>query len=175
MKPRSIAWCSAGLALLSLAAALVPLPRLLPRPDLPELDPFSPRDRVALVLPSPEDASLSAPLLSRARAAGAEIQIFAPGDDLASFAPTRILRPGPLPNTPAGYHPDQWPSLPPGEPSPGNDGRLLVLTPEEQAARNHAVLAAARALRASGADDPAGSREAALLSRARRAELYRTQ
>ena len=33
-------------------------------------------------------------------------------------------------------------------------------------------LAAARALRAGGADDSAGSREAALLARARRAELY---
>ena len=51
---------------------------------------------------------------------------------------------------------------------------MLVLTPAEQAVRNAAVLAAARALRASGADDAAGTREAALLSRARRAELYRT-
>jgi hypothetical protein len=49
---------------------------------------------------------------------------------------------------------------------------MLVLFPDEIAAKNQAVLAAARALRATGTDDSQGSREAALLARARRAELY---
>ncbi len=48
---------------------------------------------------------------------------------------------------------------------------MLVLAPEEQTVKNAAARAAARALGRSGTDDPAGSREAALLSQARRAEL----
>ena len=49
---------------------------------------------------------------------------------------------------------------------------MLVLSPAEIAVKNAAVLAAARTLRAAGTDDSQGSLEAALLARARRAELY---
>ncbi|MGD9780892.1 MAG: hypothetical protein AB7V14_01930 [Kiritimatiellia bacterium] len=174
MNPRAIASGIAGLCLLAIAAWLVPSPRLRPRPELPEIEPFAAGERVALVVPEPEN--FPAPdgfgLVQRARAAGAEVRIFVPGESLEAFAPTRIYQPYPWPYVPAGYHPDQWPALPPAEKGSGNDWRMLVLSPEEQAAQNAAVLAAARALRARGADDPQGTREAALLSRARRAEIY---
>jgi len=174
MDTRSIVPLALGLCLLALAAWLVPVPRPLPRPGLPEIAPFAPRERIALFLPEP--GTFPAPdsfgLVRRARAAGAEVRVFAPGDPLSSFAPTRIYQPFPGPDTPSGYHPDQWPALPPGEERSGNDWHLLVLSPEEQAAKNAAVLAAARAIGKSGADDPQGTREAAMLSRARRAEIY---
>ena len=48
---------------------------------------------------------------------------------------------------------------------------MLVLSEKEMAVKNAAVLAAAHALRAGGADTPQGAREAILLARARRAEL----
>ena len=174
MNPRRLLLGTGGLALLAAAAWMVPIPRSLPRPDLPEIAPFTAGERIALVVPDPEN--FPPPdgfgLIQRARAAGAEVRIFVPGESLAAFAPTRIYQPFPWPYAPTGYHPDQWPALPPGEKGSGNAWQMIVLTPEEQAAQNAAVLAAARALRASGADDPQGTREAALLSRARRAEIY---
>jgi hypothetical protein len=174
MKPQSIALLASGLLLLALAAWLVPLPRSNPRPDLPEIPPFAPRDRVALCLPDPEKSppSDALALVHRARAAGAEVRIFAPGDSLDGYAPTRIYQPVSGPDTPTGYHPDQWSSLPPGEPDSGNDWQMIVLTPEETSIKNAAVIQAAHVLRESGTDDPSGTREIALLSRARRAEIY---
>ena len=174
MKSRSFALGTAGAVLLAWAAWLVPGPRPPPRPDLPEIAPFAAGERIALVVPEPETfpAPAGFALAQRARAAGAEVRAFVPGDDLAAFAPDRIFQPFPWPFAPTGYHPDRWPALPPGERESGNGWQMLVPTPAEIAARNAAVLAAARALRAAGADDKAGAREAALLSRARRAEIY---
>ena len=174
MKPLAIAQLLAGLLLLALAAWMIPVPRPNPRPDLPEIAPFTAADRVALFLPDPGNfpPADSFGLVQRARAAGAQVRVFAPGESTAEFAPTRLYQPYPWPDTPAGYHPDQWPVLPPGEKNSGNDWQMLVLTPQETAVRNQAVLAAARALRRGGADDKPGTREAALLSRARRAEIY---
>ena len=174
MKPVSAAAGAAGLLLLVLAAWLVPVPRPQPRPDLPEIPPFRPGERIALFIPDPENfpPADSFGLVQRARAAGAEVRVFAPGESPAEFAPDRLYQPFPWPTPPAGYHPDQWPALPPGERNSGNDWQLLVLTPAEQAVKNAAVLAAARALRAAGTDDPRGTREAGLLARARRAEIY---
>ena len=169
MNLRSIAAGAAGLLLLAFAAWLVPSPRPNPRPDLPGIAPFSAADRVALFLPDPASfpPADSLGLVQRARAAGAAVRVFAPGEPTGDFAPTRLLQPSPGPDTPAGYHPDQWPTLP-----PGGSWQMLVLSAAEMAIKNQAVLAAARALRATGTDDPQGSREAALLARARRAELY---
>lgn len=175
MKANSLVWLAIGLSLLALAARLVPLPRPNPRPDLPEIAPFSAEERIALFLNNPEDFPPpdSFGLVQRARAVGAEVRGFAPGDSMEEFAPTRIVQPLPFPETPTGYHPDQWPALPLNEQDPGNDWRLFILAPKEISVKNAAVLAAARALRAGDADDPAGTSEAALLSRARRAEIYR--
>lgn len=174
MKPAAPASFAAGVLLLALAAGLVATPRPPPRPDLPEIPPFRAGERIALVFPEPETfpESGSFGLVQRARAAGAEVTVFPPGADLSAFAPDRIYQPFPGPDTPAGYHPDLWPRLPPAEEHSGNAWQLLVLTPEEQSVKNAAVLAAARAHRASGLDDPRGTREAALLARARRAEFY---
>ena len=174
MNLRSIAAAATGLLLLALAAWLVPSPRLNPRPDLPEIAPFSAADRVALFIPDPASfpALDSLGLVQRARAAGAAVRVFAPGDPTGDFAPTRLLQPSPGLDTPAGYHPDQWSVLPAGANPSGSAWHMLVLSPEEIAAKNQAVLAAARALRATGIDDSQGSREAALLARARRAEVY---
>lgn len=176
MRLKSIVQLAAGLLLLALAAWRVPIPRLHPRPDLPEIPPFSAGERIALVLPDP--ATFPPPgsfgLVQRARAAGAEVRVFAPGAPFGDFSPARIYQPFPGPDAPAGYHPDQWPARPPDEKNSGTGGRLFVLAPEELAIKNQAVLAAARALRDGGADDPRGAREAALLSRARRAEIYRS-
>ena len=160
----------AGLFLLAVAAWLVPAPRLRPRPVWPEIAPFSAGERIAMVLPGPENFPPpdAFGLVQRARAAGAEVRVFAPGDPLADFAPDRVFQPFPGAYAPAGYHPDQWPALPPGELRSGNAWHMLVLTPEEIAVKNQAVLAAARFFRAAG--DVA--READMLSRARRAELY---
>ena len=173
MKPKSIVRLAGGLLLLALAAWMVPSPRLHPRPGLPEIPPFSAADRVALFMPNPEEFPFSDRfgLIQRARAIGAEARVFALGDSLAAYAPTRIYQPAPGPEIPTGYHPDQWPALPPGENGSGNEWQMIILTPEEQAAKNTAVLAAARALRDSGTDDPRGARESALLSRTRRAEI----
>ena len=170
MNGKSSAGLVAGLLLLAAAAWFVPSPRLRPRPDLPEIEPFSAGERIAVVLPDPENhpSPESFGLIQRARAAGAEVRIFAPGDSRADFAPDRLFQPGPGPGSPAGYHPDQWPA-----PPPGDGWQMLVLSPAETAVRNAAVLAAARSLRASGADDARGTREMALLARARRAEIYR--
>ena len=174
MKLRPLVLGSAGLLLLALAAALVPGPRRPPRPDLQGIAPFSAGERIALVIPEPESfpPADSFGLVQRARAAGAEVRIFAPGGPIREFAPTRIYQPFPGPSTPTGYHPDQWPTLPPDGKDSGQDWRLLVLTPAEIALKSQAVLAAAHALRDSGSDDSQGTREAALLSRARRAELF---
>ena len=173
MKPKSIAGLLAGLALLALAAWLVPSPRSNPRPDLPEIAPFTATDRVALVIPDPENFPSfdRIGLVLRARAAGADVRQFRPGDSMEKFSPSRIYQPFPGPDTPAGYHPDQWPALPAGAKNSRSKWQMLVLSPEEIAIKNAAVLQAARALHASGVDDAQGSREAALLSRARRAEL----
>ena len=174
MKPVSAVSAAAGLLLLGLAAWLVPQPRPNPRPDLPEIAAFRPGERIALLLPDPENfpAPDSFGLVQRARAAGAEIRVFAPGDPFLDFAPDRRYQPFPWPDTPAGYHPDQWPALPPGEKNSGNDWRLLLLTPDELAVKNAAVLAAARAIHAADRDDAPGTHEADMLSRARRAEIY---
>ena len=172
MKPRSIASLAAGLCLLALAAAQIPRPRANPHPALPEIPPFSSRDRIALVCQAPEDMAPLAgvALLHRAHAAGADVRTFAPGVPFGDFSPTRLYQTAPFPDTPTGYHPDQWPLPPPENASPW---LMLTLTPEETTAKNAAVLAAAHALRDSGTDDTPGTREAALLALARRAELYR--
>ena len=174
MKPVSAAAGIAGLLLLAAAAWLVPAPRPQPRPDLPEIPPFRPGERIALFIPDPENfpPANSFGLTQRARAAGAEVRVFAPGESRAEYAPDRCYQPSPRPGIPAGYHPDQWPHLPPGERNSDNDWQMLVLTPAEMAVRNAAILAAAHALRATGTDDARGTQEAALLSRARRAEIY---
>ena len=168
MNPRRLVLGTAGLALLVAAAWLVPVPRSLPRPDLPEIAPFAPGERIALVVSDPENRppAEALGLVQRARAAGAEIRIFSPGTDLGEFAPDRIYAPAPGPDRPSGYHPDQWPISPPGA-----DWQMLELTPAETAVRNAAVVAAARDLRAAGASE---AREIVLLARARRAEIYRT-
>lgn len=172
MNLRAIALGTAGLGLLALAGGLVPSPRLVPRPDLPEIAPFAPGERIALILPAPE--TFPSPdtfgLVQRARAAGAEVRVFALGDSLSAFAPHRTFQPGPEPCAPAGYHPDQWPAWPPDETNSANGWQMLILTPQERIVLNQAVLAAARAFRTAG--DIA--READMLSRARRAELYRS-
>ena len=167
MNPRRLLLASSGLALLAAAAWMVPTPRRLPRPDLPDIAPFAPGERIALILPDPEilpplDAC---GLVQRARAAGADVRAFAARTDLGAFAPDRIYEPAPGPARPPGYHPDQWPVSPPGA-----GLQMLVLTPAESAVRNAAVLAAARDLRAAGAGT---ARELARLARARRAEIYR--
>ena len=165
MRLKSIVQLAAGLLLLALAAWRVPAPRLHPRPDLPEIPPFSAGERIALVLTDP--ATFPPPasfgLVQRARAAGAEVRVFAPGDSRADFDPDRLYQPCPGPDSPAGYHPDQWPA-----PPSGDGWQMIVLSPEETAVKNQAVLAAARAFRATGD----AAREAAMLSRARRAEIY---
>lgn len=170
MNRKSTAGLVAGLLLLAVAAWLVPSPRLRPRPDGPEIAAFSAGERIALVLPDPENfpPPEAFGLVRRARAAGAEVRVFAPGDSIAAFAPDRLYQPFPGAYAPAGYHPDQWPALPPDENNSGNDWQMLVLTPEEIAAKNQAVLAAARVFRAAGD----AAREAAMLSQARRAEIY---
>ena len=174
MNLRAIAAAATGLLLLALAAWLVPSPRLNPRPDLPEIAPFSAADRVALFIPDPASfpPADSLGLVQRARDAGAAVRVFALGAPTGDFAPTRLLQPFSGPDTPTGYHPDQWPALPASVNPPGTGWHMLVLSPDEIAIKNQAVLAAARALRATGTDDSHGSREAALLARARRAELY---
>ena len=176
MRLNAIDRLAAGLLLLALAAWWVPSPHLHPRPDLPEIAPFSAGERIALILPDPE--TFPPPdrfgLVQRARAAGAEVRVFAPGDPFGDFSPSRIYQPVAWPDTPAGYHPDQWPAPPPGGNGAGNGGCLFVLAPGEMAVKNQAVLAAARTLRDSGGDDPQGTREAEMLSRARRAEIYRS-
>ena len=171
MNPRRLLLGTAGLALLAAAAWLVPVPRRVPRPDLPEIAPFAAGERIALVVSDPESRppAEALGLVQRARAAGAEIRTFASPTKFGDFGPDRIYVPAPGLDRPRGYHPDQWPTLPPGD-----SWQMLVLTPAETAVRNAAVVAAARDLRTAGADDAAGNREAALLSRARRAELYRT-
>ena len=168
MKPRAFLLASAGLALLATAVWMVPVPRRAPRPDCPEIAPFAAGEHIALVIPDPENhpPAEAFGLVQRARAAGAEVRLFAAETDVGDFAPDRIYLPAPGPDRPRGYHPDQWPA-----PPPGDDGQMLVLTPAETAVRNAAVLAAARDLRAAGAGE---AREIALLSRARRAEFYRT-
>ncbi len=165
MNPRSIAFLTAGLALLLLAALQIPSPRLSPRPDLPEIPPFAPGERIALLLPDPDTfpPPENLALVQRARAAGAQVHIFAPGESPADFFPTRLYRANPRPYDPPGYHPDQWPA-----PPSGDGWQMIVLSPEETAVKNQAVLAAARAFRATGD----AAREAAMLSRARRAEIY---
>ena len=173
VKPSSIALGIAGALLLGLAAALVPRPLPGPRPDLPEIPPFAPGERIALVLPAAGDFPPPAGfgLVQRARAAGAEVRVFVPNEPLGDYAPSRIYQPAPWPDLPAGYHPDRWPALPPGERNSGKPWQMLVLSEEEMAVKNAAVLAAAHALRAGGADTPQGAREANVLARARRAEL----
>ena len=168
MNPRRIVLGTVGLALLAAAAWLVPVPRLVPRPDLPETAPFAAGERIAVVVSDPENQppAEALGLVQRARAAGADVRICTSENDLGEFAPDRIYAPATGPDRPVGYHPDQWPAPPPGE-----GGQMLVLTPAETAIRNAAVLAAARELRAAGAGK---ARETALLSRARRAEFYRT-
>ena len=170
MNWKSAAGLVAGLLLLAGAAWLVPSPRLRPRPDGPEIAPFSAGERIALVLPNPENfpPPEAFGLVRRARTAGAEARVFAPGDAIEAFAPDRVYQPYPGTYAPAGYHPDQWPARPPDEKNSGNEWQMLVLTPEEIAVKIQAVLAAARVFRA--ADDPV--REAAMLSQARRAEIY---
>ena len=168
MNPRRLLLGTAGLALLAAAAWMVPIPRSLPRPNLPGIAPFAAGERIALVVSDPgsQPPAEALGLVQRARATGAEVQIFASPTEFGEFAPDRIYAPAPGPDRPSGYHPDQWPV-----PPPGDGGQMLVLAPAETAVRNAAVLAAARELRAAGAGE---AREIALLSRARRAEIYRT-
>jgi len=174
MNPRSIVLFATGLLLLALAGATVFFPLPDACPDLPELSPFSSGDRVAVFLPAPEEVSPveALGLVQRAHAVGAEVRVFAPGDSIEDFDPTRRVQPAPWPNTPTGFHPDQWPTLPASEAGSGNDWHLLILTPKEQRVKNAATLKAAHAIRDSGTDDAPGTREAALLSRARRAEIW---
>ena len=172
MNPRAIVLGAAGLGLLALAVWMVPTPRPVPRPDRPEIAPFSAGERIALVRPDsgndPPPDSLA--WVRRVRTAGAEVRAFTPGDSLAAFAPDRVYQPFLGPHVPTGYHPDQWPSLPPDGHRSGNRWQLFVLSPEERNVQNAAILEAARSIRASGTDDVAGTREARMLSRARRAE-----
>ena len=170
MNPRRLVLGTAGLALLVAAAWLVPVPRSLPRPNLPEIPPFAAGERIALVVSDPENRppAEALGLVQRARTAGAKIRIFASAKEFGEFAPDRIYAPAPGPDRPSGYHPDQWPTLPPDEKNSGNAWQMLVLTPAEIAVKNQAVLAAAGVYRAAGD----AAREADLLSRARRAEIY---
>ena len=170
MNWKSAAGLVAGLLLLAGAAWIIPAPRLRPRPDLPEIAPFSAGERIALVLPDPENfpPPESFGLVRRARAAGAEVRVFAPDEAVAAFAPDRLFQSFPWPYAPAGYHPDHWPALPADEINSGNAWQMLILTPAEIAVQNQAVLDAARVFRAAGDV----TREAAMLSRARRAEIY---
>lgn len=172
MKTTSVALGASGLVLLALAAWLVPSPRTNPRPGLPEIEPFAPGERVALILPEPATfpPADSLGVVQRARAAGADIRVFAPGETMAAFAPDRAYQLCPDPGPPAGYHPDQWPALPADEPNANRGWQMLVLTPEEIACKNEAIVAAARVIRTSTTNDPGGSRELRMLSRARRAE-----
>ncbi len=160
----------AGLSLLVVAGLMVPWPRPNPRPALPAMAAFTAGERVALLA---EDPTLPPELLAltqRARAADAVVRVVMPHESLADFAPTRLYRAAPWPEQPTGFHPDQWPYVPPDAAT--NDLVMLVLTPAEQAAKNAAVLAAARQFQTTGADDAAGTREARLLAHARRAEIY---
>lgn len=172
-RPAFVPW-TAGLLLLAIAAWLAAFPRPNPRPDLPEIAPFAAGDRIALFLPDPGvfPPPGSFGLVQRARAAGAEVRVFASGDSADGFGPTRIYRVHGAPDLPAGYHPDQWPRPPAKGNDFGQDWQMLVLTPAEIAVKQQAVLASAGVLRDSGTDDPTGSRELAILSRARRAEVY---
>ena len=173
MSPHRLALGIAGLGLLALAAALVPRPRPNPRPNLPEIPPFAPGERIALVLaePRPGPAAETLGLLQRARTAGADLRLFRPGEAWTDFAPARAFQPAPWPETPTGYHPDQWPACPAHA---GNQwpAQMLVLTAPEREIKNAAVLAAARQVQATGTDDIQGSKEAALLADARRSEIY---
>lgn len=171
MNWKSSAGLVVGLFLLAAAAWLVPAPRLRPRPDLPEIAPFSAGERIAFVVSDPENGppAETLGLVQRVRAAGAEIRMFASQKEFGEFSPDRIYAPAPGPDLPTGYHPDQWPALTPDEKNSGNDWQMLILTPAEITVKNQAVLAAARAFRAAGD----AAREADLLSRARRAEIYR--
>ncbi|NLG36053.1 MAG: hypothetical protein GX548_11930 [Lentisphaerae bacterium] len=164
---------TSGLGLLALAVWLVPVPRLHPRPDLPEMEPFVPGETVVLRLSDPESFPdpESLGLVQRARAAGAGVRILRPGESMDS-ASVRAYQPAPGPESPAGYHPDQWPSLSYGSSIDRESARLLVLTAEETAVRNAAVIAKARQVRESGTDDGKGTRELRILSRARRGEIY---
>ena len=168
MKPSSLLLAAAGTALLALAAWQIPSPRPTPRPNLPEIGPFSPGEPVAVVLPPapfpfpPEELAL----VRRARAAGAAVQILSPETAPSPALPRRAYSIPSHPESPAGFHPDQWPSVP----AAGNP-QMLVLSPEETAAKTAAVLAAAQRVRDSRAD-PRGLLELPILSLARRAEIY---
>ena len=174
MNPRSIVLFATGLLLLALAGAVVFFPLPAACPDLPKLPPLNPGDRIALFMPVPEEVPPveALGLAQRSRAAGADIRVFRPGESTTEFAPTRWLQPAPWPNTPTGFHPDQWPTLPATEAESSNDWHLLILLPKEQAVKNAAIVDAAHVLRDSETDDAPGTREAALLSRARRAEIW---
>lgn len=171
MKPSSIVLLVAGLALLTLAGWMATFPRPNPQPDLPELAPFRPGERIALVLQDPTafPPKESLGLVQRASRAGAEVRVFPAGDDFTGFDPHRAFQTAPWPENPAGYHPDQWPVLPPAETA---GGWLLILSPAEISIKNAAVLEAARLIRESGTDNARGTRELQMLSRARRAEIY---
>ena len=95
MNPRAIVLGTAGLALLAAASWMVPVPRRVPRPDLPEIAPFAAGERIALVVSAPENQpqAESLGLVQRARAAGAEVRIFAAETDFGDFAPDRVYRP----------------------------------------------------------------------------------
>lgn len=173
MSPHRLALGIAGLGLLALAAALVPRPRPNPRPDLPEIPPFAPGERIALVLaePRPEPAAETLGLVQRARAAGADLRIFRANEAWTDFAPARVFQPASWPETPPGYHPDQWPAYP-AQAEKKFPAQMLVLTAPERKTRNTAVLAAARRIQAAETDDIQGSMEAAVLAESRRSEIY---
>ena len=173
MSPHRLALGIAGLGLLALAAALVPRPRPNPRPDLPEIPPFAPGERIALVLaePRPGPAAETLGLVQRARAAGADLRIFRANEAWTDFAPARVFQPASWPETPPGYHPDQWPAYP-AQAEKNFPAQMLVLTAPERKTRNTAVLAAARRLQAAETDDIQGSMEAAVLAESRRSEIY---
>jgi|GEM_PF-641819 len=174
MNLRSIVLATTGLLLLVLAGGVVFFPLPAACPELPELPPLTSQDRLAIFIPVPEEVPPfdALGLVQRARSIGAEIRVFSPGDSIEALNPTKLFQPAPWPNTPTGLHPDQWPTLPDAEAGSGNDWHLLILTPEEQAIKNAAIVAAAHAIRDSHTDDTPGTREAALLSRARRAEIW---
>jgi hypothetical protein len=174
MRFRTPALLSAGLGLLTLAGWMATFPRPNPRPELPEIEPFQAGEPVALIL---GDATAFPPadslgLVQRARAAGAEVRVFSTRDDFSGFRPNRVFQPAPWPESPSGYHPDQWPVISPTDTSPGIPWQILTLAPCEIAAKNAAVVETARVLRESGTDDVRGTRELQVLSRARRAEIY---
>jgi hypothetical protein len=175
MKTPSIVLGCAGLGLLALAGWMATFPRPNPRPDLPKIAPFQPGERIALIMENPVTfpPADSLGLVQRARAAGADVRVFSAQQDCSDYEPHRVFQPAPWSESPTGYHPDQWPIVRSADSSDGSPWQILTLDSNENMAKNAAVVEAARVDRESGADDARGTLELQVLSRARRAELYR--